>query len=168
MSGRDNIMGPEAVQLPASVFSLPSRKSFSNFVPVLTDDENFFHGHLFLISVSFNYCLSTTPFIQLSATLSAKSFKMQRHAGKTMSANKELITATSFFSAIQSIFFWVSLYLEYASGCIPARVCSTSRCFFRGPVTEEAYWLLQANLPILIHPLPSHLTHLLSLPPSGV
>lgn len=106
MSGRDNIMGPEAVQLPASVFSPLSRKSFSNFVPVLTD-ENFFHGLLFLISSSFNYRPSTTPFIQPSATLSAKLLKMQWHAGKTMSANNELITATSLFSAIQWIFFHV-------------------------------------------------------------
>lgn len=71
MSGRDNIMGPEATQLPASVFSPLSRKSFSNFVPVLTDG-NFFQGLLFLISIAFNYCLSTMPFILLSATLSAK------------------------------------------------------------------------------------------------
>lgn len=93
-------------QLP--FFSLLSRKSFSNFV--LLTDENF-HS-LFLISFSFNYCLSTMLLTQLSATLSAKSFKMQWHAGKTMSANNELITATSFFSQIQSIFSWVSLSIS--------------------------------------------------------
>ncbi len=94
-------------QLPLSLFH---RKTVSNFVPILTD-ENFFRGPLF-ISISFNYCLSTMLFIQLSATLSAKWFKMQWHAGETMFANNELITATSFFSAIQSIFFWVSYYLK--------------------------------------------------------
>lgn len=41
MSGRDNIMGPQAMQLLASVFSLLSHKSTTNFVTVLTD-ENFF------------------------------------------------------------------------------------------------------------------------------
>ena len=95
--------GPEATQLPASVFSLLSRKSFSNFVRALTD-ENFSRNRLFLISMSFNYCLSTMPFIHLSATLPAKSFKMQWHAGKTMSANNELITATSFSSRILEIY----------------------------------------------------------------
>lgn len=56
MSRRDNIMGPAAMQLPASVFSRLSRKSFGNLVPVLTD-ENYFQSLLFLISISFNYCL---------------------------------------------------------------------------------------------------------------
>lgn len=108
MSGRDNIMGPEAMQLPASVFPLLSRKSFSNFVPILTD-ENFLHCLLFLISISFNYSLSTMLFIQLSATLSAKWFKMQRHAGKTMSTNGELGAASSFFLCSAVHFLRVSL-----------------------------------------------------------
>lgn len=81
MSGRDSIIGPETMQLPASAFSHLSGKSFSNLVPVLTD-ENLFQSLLFLISISFNYCFSTMPFTQLSATFSAKSFKMQRHARK--------------------------------------------------------------------------------------
>lgn len=79
MSGRDNITGPGAVQLPASVSSRLSHKSFTNFVPVLTD-ENFFHDLLFLVSYSFRLMpLSTTQFIQSSATLFAKSFESGKH-----------------------------------------------------------------------------------------
>lgn len=112
MSGRDNITRPEAVQLPASFFSLLSRKSFGNFVPVLTD-ENFFHSLPFFISISFNYCLSTMSFIPLSA----KRFRIHWHKAKAMLANNELITVASFFSATQLIIFRVPLYLKNSSDC---------------------------------------------------
>lgn len=169
MSGRDNITGPEAVQLPASVSSRLSHKSFTNFVPVLTD-ENFFHDLLFLVSYSFRLMpLSTTQFIQSSATLFAKSFESGKHLkcsgalhGKTVSPNNELMTATSLFLAVQLSFFLPEkgirlLILPFIAPFHPCLRMSDFIQFLGGSN--------RGNPPYrqLIHPLPSHFIKLLSL-----
>lgn len=127
-------------QLP--LFSLLSRKIPQQLCSPSWQMKNFFYCLLsLLVSISFNYCLPIMPFIQLSATFPAKSFKMQWHARKTMSANNELITATYSFSALQSIFFRVSL----PEKCFRLPFCPSVSLFVPAWARPQRLHILGAN-----------------------
>lgn len=108
MSGRDSIVGPETMQLPASAFSHLSGKSFSSLVPVLTD-ENHFQSLLFLISISFNYCSSTMPFTLLSFLPSHSKCNgpLANNIGKQWALNCEILFLHN------SLFFSESLFISH-------------------------------------------------------
>lgn len=102
MSGRDSIMGPETMQLPASAFSHLSGKSFSNLVPVLTDENplpepSIPHLHFFQLLLLNNavHLVVCHLFCQVIQNAMA--------CPQTILANSELITAR-FFSFAKRLF----------------------------------------------------------------
>lgn len=112
MSGRDNITRPEAVQLPASFCSLLSRKSFSNFVPVLTDENSStaFHSSSLFLSVSAYQHTAHPAVCQAIRNPLAQS---KSNVGKQWTHNCCIL----FVSATQMIIFWVPHHLKNSSDC---------------------------------------------------